>query len=178
MSMFRFLHRPRLGAILVVLGTAFLGGCGTTWREFVPFVGPEPGPRILLARMDKAGRILILAEDLEIPGQYLDLRPIPYSANNSGAVWVGTSFPPEKAMQLMQWSKNYYTGLRYVALTDLVYPGNPDFNERLVIGAPTEEAVLGLKLAAWTENDWRELARIKAGGSREEFYALIRSKYP
>ncbi len=179
-------YLPRLGlATLLVFGAACSSTSsvsidgdrrGTVTRFYQDLWSDEiTGPRLLLTRMDKAGRLLILAGDLDIPAQIQDADPLPYSENASGAVWVGTGFPFDKAVKLIGWSRNYYTGLRYVALSDYVDRNTRRFDQDLYIGGSTETAVTRLNLTAWTESDWRALSRV---GSQEAFHDLIRSRYP
>lgn len=139
------------------------------WEE------PPTGPRVLLARMDKAGRLLILSNDLDIPARIQQADALPYSTNSSGAVWVGTQFPFEKAVKLIGWSHNYYLGLRYVALSDYVNQETSRYDEDLYIGGSTETAVTRLNLSAWQASDWQALGRVS---NQEEFHSLIRSHYP
>ncbi|MEQ9365295.1 MAG: hypothetical protein RIF32_13700, partial [Leptospirales bacterium] len=136
------------------------------WRD------EQVGPRLLVARMDKAGRLMILANDLDVAGQIDAADPLPYSENASGAVWVGTRFPYDKAIKLIGWSRNYYSGLRYVALSDYVNRDTNRFDQDLYIGGSTETAVTRLRLRAWQEADWQALKR---AGSQEEFHAIIRA---
>ncbi|MCR9141171.1 MAG: hypothetical protein NXI24_02895 [bacterium] len=136
---------------------------------------PVTGPRLHLARMDKSGRLVILANDLDIPAQIAEAEPLAYSANASGAVWVGTRFPYEKAIKLIGWSRNYYTGLRYVALSDYVNRSTSRFDQDLFIGGSTEKAVMKLNLRAWQDSDWRALSR---AASQEDFHSIIRATYP
>lgn len=137
--------------------------------------GSEPeGPRLVVARMDKAGRMLILARDLDVQAQIREDYPLPYSPSASGGVWVGTDFPYEKAIKLIGWARNYYTGLRYVALSDRVHADQRRFDQELFIGGATEAAVGRLQLQTWTDSDWRALFR---ASSETEFHDVIRARY-
>ena len=164
--------------VLLLLATG-LSACSSTgggsWFDFEFFEERPTAPRVLLTRMDKAGRLVILAGDLDLPAEVQEADPLPYSDNASGAVWVGTKFPYEKAVKMVFWSRNYYTGLRYFALSDYVNPGTDRFDFDLYIGGATETAVTRLNLQAWDESDWQSLRRV---GSQEEFHSLIRSRYP
>lgn len=175
----KWIYLPVLGTLLICTGVgcaSSTGGGSMLGRLYEDFWETRPeGPRVLLARMDKAGRLVILAKDLGLPAQIQEPDPLPYSENASGAVWVGTRFPFEKAIKMMFWARNYYTGLRYIALSDYVNTGTNRFDEDLFIGGATETAVTRLNLSAWQDADWQALSRV---GSEAEFHALIRSRYP
>lgn len=160
----------RSSILASVIGAAILlSGCSIfQWSE-------DSRPRVYLSHQDRAGQLRILIGDLEIPAVILPPDDLPYSANASGAIWIGTEFPFERAQQIIQWARNYYTELRYVALSDYSNPSGARFRYELFIGGSTETAVERLRLRAWTEADFRKLAQAR---DREAFDAVIRSKYP
>ncbi|MBX7058940.1 MAG: hypothetical protein K1X75_12810 [Leptospirales bacterium] len=132
-------------------------------------------PRVFLTYQDKANRMRILISDLQLPAIILPPDDLPYSANASGAIWIGVEFPFDKAQQIIKWARNYYSELRYVALSDYSNPGAYRFQYELFIGGSTETAVRDLRLRAWTEADFRKLDQAR---NAEDFQSLIRSHYP
>ncbi len=132
-------------------------------------------PAVILQFHRDAYRARILMEDLPVQVVISRPDPVPYSENASAAVWVGTEFPYEQAVEAVLISKKYYPQLRYFALSDYRLAKAPlSVHRELYIGGSTDTAVR-LKLSAWNDSDFASLKKIR---SKEEFHSLIRSKYP
>ncbi len=122
----------------------------------------------------KARSLAILVKDLKLIPIIQPRGSLPYSHNASASIWVGMEFPYKKAISMILWSRNYYTDLHYLALSDYVSPYTSRYDKDLFIGGSTRKA-LKLDLAPWTPKDFKKLKRIK---SLKKFHALIRSHYP
>ncbi len=137
--------------------------------------GPEYSrePTVTLAWHERAKRLAILASDLKLNARIQPPSAMPYSDNASTAIWLGTEFPYDKAIQMIRWGHNYYKELRYIALSDLASPATERYDYDLFLGGATKKA-LKLKLKAWSPADFRKLYRAK---NQARFHALIRSHY-
>ncbi|MBI3394389.1 MAG: hypothetical protein HY042_00995 [Spirochaetia bacterium] len=141
----------------------------------LPPVKKQSTHRVILAWQDTAYRCAILLEDMGVEVKVQPMSEMPYSSNGSAAVWVGTNFPFEKARDIIEVGRRYYTDLRYVALSDFRLRAPEQVHNELFVGGATETALFQLGLKAWDEKDFQKLKAVK---TQKEFFQLICSHYP
>ncbi|MCB1173139.1 MAG: hypothetical protein KDK39_06225 [Leptospiraceae bacterium] len=141
-------------------------GCASLWER------ESEEPTVILAFHDTAGRCQILVQDLELPVSIAPRTELPWSPNAQAALWIGSRFPWQKAIQVIIDCRNYYPHIKYIALSDLnTIEGRELGRYDLYLGAPTDRALcLGLK--AWTVAEKSALLQSK---SEQQFRQLIQA---
>jgi len=132
----------------------------------------ETKPVVVIGNQDATPTFAILVTDMDLELKIQKASPMPYTENAFGLVIVGRHFPFERARELIQLSRNYYKGIRYIAFYDRI-KSHPSAREKmeLEIGAPTELA-LEKNLTQWSEADFHRLATVR---TYKEFVSLIES---
>ena len=176
--------QQRFFAVLGLICGLTLNGCqtphdpfDTPWYHLITPSGPgfsdTLSPHVILTNHVLAFRCSILISDMKLPYQILPQRPVAYSPDASGTIFVGYHFPVDKLKEIMTFARNYYTGSRYVELSD---PNDRSqkysLHYALVLGATTDRA-LTQGLEVWTDADFKKIASMT---SQEELRSFIRSK--
>lgn len=164
--------------VLIIFSGLYLLGCLIGCTSLLTSAGDllkseKVDPYVVLARHDKSGRCSILVKDLGLPVSISPHGPLPYSKSASGALWVGTEFPFDKAIAVLKFCRNYYPEWRYISLSDYTNPGLDKLSRELYVGGSTERA-LCMGLQTWTD---REKQKLYATRSQASFHKMIRAKY-
>jgi len=133
----------------------------------------ENKPRVVLAYQDKARRCAMLLRELDVVVKIQPQSDLPYSPNASTAIWVGTEFPYDRAIEVIRIVQDYYSELRYVALSNHGWNPPSSIHQEIFVGGSTE-AALRLKLKAWSRQDFEALAKVK---SQEAFHQFITARH-
>lgn len=157
--------RSWLALAFLLLGTLALPAC---FGERIP-----SKPLVILDYHDRASRAAILVRDL---GLSVRIRPpdeMPHSANATASVWVGSKFPPDKAVAAVMAARPYYKQVRYFALSDRL-PNVPEaIHHQIFIGGSTETA-LRMGLIAWKEEDFAKFEKMT---DQKELHDFIKARY-
>lgn len=156
-----------LNILLICIIVLFVMRCASLWED------TYEAPTVLLASHDKAGRCRILVKDLDLDVHFVPYGPLPYSENSTSAIWIGTHFPYKKAIDVLNYCRNYYPQIKYFAFSDHTNPGRNRGKYELFVGAPTDRALcLGLRAFSL-----REKKKLLSSRSKEAFVKIIQSKY-
>lgn len=129
--------------------------------------------RVVLAYQDKARRCAMMLRELDVVVKIQPQSELPYSAHASTAIWVGTEFPYDRAIEVIGIALKYYEELRYVALSNHGWNPPASIHQEIFVGGSTE-AALRLRLKAWSRQDFEALSKIK---SQEAFHQFIAARH-
>lgn len=173
-----------LSILLLISFAGLITSCQTAHDPFdrpwygavIPETVTSPdmlSPHVILTNYHLAYRCSILIDDMKLPFQILPKRPVPFSHEASGTIFVGYNFPFQDFKEIMTFARNYYQGTRYIELSDPSDSSQKDsLHYAMILGAETERGMIR-GLDVWSESDFK---RIRSISSQEEMRQLIRSK--